>query len=159
MMLIRLEPSFIETASKLNSEFSAADKQTLAANIESKYDEIISVVKDLENKKEKLDPKIIELGNISSRSFSLNLYYSWESENDDVPISITQLLPTISPVRVDIMTKLQQYGEQQQPQQHQQSNDVNPSYLKAGQVYDDGDTHSRYINEIIEEDECRRPIT
>ena len=150
-MLIRLEPSFIETASKLNSEFSAADKQTLAANIESKYDEIISVVKDLENKKEKLDPKIIELGNISSRSFSLHLYYSWESENDDVPISITQLLPTVSPVRVDIMTKLQQHQEQ--------SNDVNPSYLKAGQVYDDGDTHSRYINEIIEEDEGRRPIT
>jgi glycyl-tRNA synthetase (class II) len=153
MMLIRLEPSFIETASKLNSEFSAADKQTLAANIELKYDEIISVVKDLENKKEKLDPKIIELGNISSRSFSLHLYYSWESENDDVPISITQLLPTVSPVRVDIMTKLQQ----QQPQP--QSNNVNPSYLKAGQVYDDGDTHSRYINEIIEEDEGRRPIT
>ena len=152
MMLIRLEPSFIETASKLNSEFSAADKQTLAANIELKYDEIISVVKDLENKKEKLDPKIIELGNISSRSFSLHLYYSWESENDDVPISITQLLPTVSPVRVDIMTKLQQ-------QQQSQSNNVNPSYLKAGQVYDDGDTHSRYINEIIEEDEGRRPIT
>ena len=151
MMLIRLEPSFIETASKLNSEFSAADKQTLSSNIESKYDEIISVIKDLENKKEKLDPKIIELGNISSRSFSLHLYYSWESENDDVPVSITQLLPTISPVRVDIMTKLQQ--------QQQQSTDVNPSYLKAGQVYDDGDTHSRYINEIIEEDEGRRPIT
>jgi hypothetical protein len=151
MMLIRLEPSFIETASKLNSEFSAADKQTLAANIESKYDKIISVIKDLENKKEKLDPKIIELGNISSRSFSLHLYYSWESENDDVPITITQLLPTVSPVRVDIMTKLQQ--------QQQQPNDVNPSYLKAGQVYDDGDTHSRYINEIIEEDEGRRPIT
>jgi hypothetical protein len=31
--------------------------------------------------------------------------------------------------------------------------------LKAGQVYDDGDTHSRFINEIIEEDEGRRPIT
>jgi glycyl-tRNA synthetase (class II) len=155
MMLIRLEPSFIETASKLNSEFSAADKQTLAANIELKYDEIISVVKDLENKKEKLDPKIIELGNISSRSFSLHLYYSWESENDDVPISITQLLPTVSPVRVDIMTKLQQQQSQPSPQ----SNNVNPSYLKAGQVYDDGDTHSRYINEIIEEDEGRRPIT
>ena len=154
-MLIRLEPSFIETASKLNSEFSAADKQTLAANIELKYDEIISVVKDLENKKEKLDPKIIELGNISSRSFSLHLYYSWDSENDDVPISITQLLPTVSPVRVDIMTKLQQQQLQPQPQ----SNNVNPSYLKAGQVYDDGDTHSRYINEIIEEDEGRRPIT
>jgi hypothetical protein len=155
MMLIRLEPSFIETASKLNSEFSAADKQTLAANIELKYDEIISVVKDLEDKKEKLDPKIIDLGNISSRSFSLHLYYSWESENDDVPISITQLLPTVSPVRVDIMTNLQQQQLQPQPQ----SNNVNPSYLKAGQVYDDGDTHSRYINEIIEEDEGRRPIT
>jgi hypothetical protein len=63
-------------------------------------------------------------------------------------------LPTVSPVRVDIMTKLQQQ-QSQQPQ----SNNVNPSYLKAGQVYDDGDTHSRYINEIMEEDEGRRPIT
>ncbi len=150
-MLIRLEESFIETASKLNPEFSEAEKQTLAANIESKYDEIISVIKDLENKKAKLNPNIMELGNIGTRLFSLNLYYRWESENDDIPISISQLLPTISPVRIDIMTRLHQ--------QQLQSKDDGSSYLKAGQVYDDGDTHSRYVDEIIEEDEGIRPIT
>jgi hypothetical protein len=31
--------------------------------------------------------------------------------------------------------------------------------LKAGQVYDDGDIHSKYINEMVEEDEGRRPMT
>jgi len=67
--------------------------------------------------------------------------------NDDIPLSVTQLLPTISPVRIDIMTRLQN--------QHPNGNDS--SYLKAGQVYDDGDTHSRYIDEIIEEDEGMRP--
>lgn len=100
----------------------------------------------------KVDPNIIELGNIVPRSFNLNLYYSWESENADVPISITQLLPTISPVRTDIMTKLQH-------QEQQQSNKVDSNYLKAGQVYDDGDTHSKYVDDIIEEDEGRRSIT
>jgi hypothetical protein len=43
-------------------------------------------------------------------------------------------------------------------QQQQQPNDVSSSYLKAGQVYDDGDIHSKYVNEMIEEDEGRRPI-
>ncbi len=110
---------------------------------------IISIIKDLEDKKLKLEPKVIELGNIGSRCFNLSLYYSVDSENDDIPLLITNLLPTISPVRIDIMAKLQQ---QQQP------NDVSSSYLKAGQVYDDGDIHSKYVNEMIEEDEGRRPI-
>ena len=38
------------------------------------------------------------------------------------------------------------------------SNGINSSYLKDGQVYDDGDIHSKYIDEIIEDDEGRRPI-
>jgi hypothetical protein len=148
-MLIRLERSFIETGSRLNPPFSEAEKNALAASIESKYDTIISIIKDIEDKKLKLEPKVIELGNIGSRCFSLSLYYSVDSENDDIPLLITNLLPTISPVRIDIMAKLQQ---QQQP------NDVSSSYLKAGQVYDDGDIHSKYVNEMIEEDEGRRPI-
>jgi hypothetical protein len=148
-MLIRLERSFIETGSRLNPPFSEAEKNALAASIESKYDTIISIIKDIEDKKLKLEPKVIELGNIGSRCFSLSLYYSVDSENDDIPLLITHLLPTISPVRIDIMAKLQQ---QQQP------NDVSSSYLKAGQVYDDGDIHSKYVNEMIEEDEGRRPI-
>jgi hypothetical protein len=148
-MLIRLERSFIETGSRLNPPFSEAEKNALAASIESKYDTIISIIKDIEDKKLKLEPNVIELGNIGSRCFSLSLYYSVDSKNDDIPLLITNLLPTISPVCIDIMAKLQQ---QQQP------NDVSSSYLKAGQVYDDGDIHSKYVNEMIEEDEGRRPI-
>ena len=152
-MIIRLDQSFIETVSQLNSNFSEGEKQTLAANIESKYGDILSIIKDQEGKKSSLEPKIIELGNIGSRSFSLSLYYNGDSENDDIPLSITQLLPTISPVRIDIMSKLHQKKQQQQ----QQANGNDSSYLKAGQVYDDGDTHSRYVDEIIEEDDGIRP--
>ncbi len=146
-MLIRLEQSFIETVSQLNANFSEAEKKILAANIESKYDTILTIIKDHEDKNVKLEPKVIELGNIGSRSFSSSLYYSMDSENDDIPLSITQLLPTISPIRIDIMAGLQQ-----------QPIDTDSSYLKAGQVYDDGDIHSKYIDEIIEEDEGRRPL-
>jgi len=93
---------------------------------------------------------VIELGKIGSRTFTLNLYNSKDSENDDVPFEITQLLPTISPVRINIMANL-----------HSQSNNSNSSYLKVGQVYDDGDgdIHSKYFEEVIEEEEGRRPPT
>ena len=151
-MIIRLEQSFIETVSQLNSNFSEGERHTLAGNIESKYNDIRSVIKYQEDKKANLEPKIIELGSIGSRLFSLSLYYNGDSENDDIPLSITQLLPTISPVRIDIMSKLHQ-----KQQQHQQTNGNDSSYLKAGQVYDDGDTHSRYVDEIIEEDDGMRP--
>ncbi len=83
---------------------------------------------------------MIELGNIGSRCFSSSPHYSVDSENDNIPLLITNLLYIISPVRIDIMAKLQQ---QQQP------NDVGSSYLKAGQVYDDDDIHSKYVNETI----------
>ena len=66
-MLIRLEQSFVETVSQLNSNFSESEKQTLAASIESKYDGILSIIKDKEtNKNVKSKPEIIELGNIGS---------------------------------------------------------------------------------------------
>ncbi len=148
-MIIRLEQSFVETVSQLNSSFSEGEKQKLATSIESKYDDILSTIKEQERKKSNLEPKIIELGSIGSRSFSLSLYYNGDSENDDIPLSITQLLPTISPVRIDIMSKLHQ--------KQQQTNGNESSYLKAGQVYDDGDTHSRYVDEVIEEDDGMRP--
>ena len=151
-MIIRLEQSFIETVSQLNSNFSEGEKQKLAASIESKYDDILSIIKDQEGKKANLEPKIIELGSIGSRLFSLSLYYNGDSGNDDIPLSITQLLPTISPVRIDIMSKLHQKQQQQQ-----QTNVNDSSYLKAGQVYDDGDIHSRYVDEIIDEDDGMRP--
>jgi hypothetical protein len=155
VMIIRLEQSFIKTVSQLNEPFSKAEKEKLAESIESKYDIIITNIKEQENNKLK-EPKIIELGNIGSRSFGLSLYYTKDSENDDIPLSVTQLLPTISPVRVDIMARLQQ--QQQQQQQQYESKDTDSSYLKAGQVYDDGDIHSKYIDEIMEEDEGSHPI-
>ena len=71
-----------------------------------------------------------------------------DSENDDIPFEVTQLLPTISRVRMDIMATLQK-----------QSSDNNLTYLKVGHVYDDGDIHSRYLEEIIEEEEGKRPPT
>ena len=150
-MLIRLESSFIDTVSQLNANFSEKEKQQMASNIESKYNEIISVIKDLEQKKVKSEQKIIEIGNIGNRVFALSIYYSSETETGDIPLSITQLIPTISPVRIDIMSKLQQ-------QQQQQSNNMNATYLKAGQVYDDGDIHVKYVKEALEEDEGLRPI-
>ncbi len=150
-MLIRLESSFIDTVSQLNANFSEKEKQQLALNIESKYNDIISTIKNLEQKKVKSEPKIIEIENIGTRIFALSIYYSSETETGDIPLSITQLIPTISPVRIDIMSKLQQ-------QQQQQSNNINSTYLKAGQVYDDGDIHVKYVNEAIEEDEGLRPI-
>jgi acetate kinase len=148
-MLIRLESSFIDTVSQLNANFSEKEKQQLASNIESKYNDLISIIKDLEQKKVKSEQKIIEIGNIGTRVFALSIYYSSETENGDIPLSITQLIPTISPVRIDIMSKLQQ---------QQQSNNMNATYLKAGQVYDDGDIHVKYVKEVLEEDEGLRPI-
>jgi hypothetical protein len=146
-MLIRLEPSFIDTISQLDKGFAEKEKQKVASNIESKYNHIISIIKDLEDNKVNSEPKIIEIGNIGSMVFSLNIYYSSETETSDIPISITQLIPTISPVRMDIMSKLQQH-----------TNNADSTYLKAGQVYDDGDIHVKYIREAIEEDEGIRPI-
>ena len=40
---------------------------------------------------------------------------------------------------------------------HKQSNDNNLTFLKVGQVYDDGDIHSKYLEEIMEEEEGKRP--
>ena len=50
-MIIRLEQTFIETVSQLNSNFSGGERHTLAANIESKYNDIRSVIKYQEDKK------------------------------------------------------------------------------------------------------------
>src|SRR5690349_19519701 len=100
----------------------------------SKYDYIISTLKEQENSKKDFDPKVVELGEIDSRIFTLNLYKDKDQENADVPIEITQLLPTISPVRMDIMVTL-----------HKQSNNGDSSYLKVGQLYDDGNIDPKYI--------------
>jgi hypothetical protein len=140
-VIIRLEPSFIETLKQLEKNFSGKDRQRLGEIIDSKYDYIISILKEQENNDINFDPRVIELGDIDSRQYTLNLYKTKDSENDDVPVEITQLLPTISPVRMDIMTTL-----------HKQSKDNGSTYLKVGQIYDDGDIHSKYIDEILQEE-------
>jgi hypothetical protein len=54
-----------------------------------------------EKSKDKSKPTLLELGNICSRFFAFSIYYN--EDVDDVPISIRELIPTISPVRLDIM--------------------------------------------------------
>ena len=140
-MIIRLEQPFIETLKQLGENFSGSDRQRLAENIDSKYDNIRSILKEQENNKIDFEPKIVEIGEIDHRTYTLNLYKSKDSENDDIPLEITQLLPTISPVRIDIMATL-----------HRQSSNSDLTYLKVGQIYDDGDIHSKYLEEIMKDE-------
>ncbi len=147
-MIIRLDQSFIETLSQLGESFSGNDRQRLTTFIDSKYDVIRSTLKEQEDKNIDFEAKAFEIGKIESRTYTLNFYKSNDSENDDIPFEVTQLLPTISRVRMDIMATLQK-----------QSSDNNLTYLKVGQVYDDGDIHSRYLEEIMEEEEGKRPPT
>lgn len=73
-MIIRLDQSFVETLLQLDENFSGDDMQRLAASIDSKYDDIRSILKEQENNNINFKPKVIELGKIGSRTFTLNLY-------------------------------------------------------------------------------------
>lgn len=65
---------------------------------------------------------------------------------EDVPISIRELIPTISPVRLDLMAT-----------KKTESADPNSTCLKAAQVYDDGSIKAKYYGEAIRKDEGIRP--
>ena len=149
-MIIRLEDSFIKLAQQLGKPFSEAEKHRLAEFISDSitYDKIRSVITDQERAKERSKPTIIELGNIDERYFALNAYYNDQME-DNIPLSIRELLPTISPVYIDVMASMSQTAP---------GNDTRQNYIKVAQVYDDGDIHARYINEIIQEDSGILPI-
>ena len=54
-----------------------------------------------EKSKDKSKPTTLELGKIGSRFFGFNIYYN--DDIDDVPIRIREIIPTISPVRLDLM--------------------------------------------------------
>ena len=84
LILLRLDQSFIETLSRLNKNFSGADKQRLTTSIDSKYDDIRSIVKEQENNNTNFEPKVIELGKIGSRNFTLYPYKRKDRENDDI---------------------------------------------------------------------------
>ena len=144
-MLIRLEQSFVESAEKLNDRFSEQDREELSQAIGANYEKIRSIMLEQEKSKDKSKPILLELGNIGSRFFGFNIYYN--DDVDDVPISIRELIPTISPVRLDLMatTKKTKLA------------DPNSTYLKAARVYDDGSIKTKYHAEAISEDEGIRP--
>ena len=148
-MLVRFEQAFLETTQKLNNPFTAADKEKLSEAIELNYNKIMSVVHAQEMAKENSKPTIIELGNIGSRFFALNIYYDADENSDNVPKSVQQLLPSISPVNVDVMATTTA---------HQVPADPNVTYLKVARVYDDGSRHSKYLDEVRKEDEGIAPF-
>ena len=146
-MIIRIEDSFIQLANQLNKLFLEGDKESLARSIELNYNKIFSVISDLEKSKDS-KPTVIELGNVNGKYyFALNLYYYQDEIGDDIPLTIKELLPTISPVRLDLMATVSNRPD-----------DEKQNYVKVGNIYDDGDIHSHYVNEIREEDEGLRSI-
>lgn len=146
-MIIRIEDSFIQLANQLNKPFLEGDKESLARSIELNYNKIFSVMSDLEKSKDS-KPTVIELGNVNGKySFALNLYYYQDEIGDDIPLTIKELLPTISPVRLDLMATVSNKPD-----------DKKQNYIKVGNIYDDGDIHSHYVNEIREEDEGLRSL-
>lgn len=148
-MLARLEQTFLEATQKLKNPFTPADKERLAEAIELNYDKIMSIISAQEIAKENSRPTIIELGNIRPRFFALNIYYNADAAGDDIPKSIQELLPTISPVNVDVMATTTA---------HQVPNDPNVTYLKVAKVYDDGSRHLKYLDEVRKEDEGISPV-
>src|SRR6187397_3534912 len=102
-MLVRLEQSFIESAEKLNDRFSEQDREELSEAIEANYEKIRLIMLEQEKSKNKSKPTLLELGNIGSRFFAFSIYYN--DDMDDVPISVKELIPTISPIRLDLMAK------------------------------------------------------
>ena len=144
-MLIRLEQPFIESAEKLKDRFSEQDREELSQAIEANYEKIRLIMLEQEKYKDKSKPTILQLGNIGSRFFGFNIYYN--DDVDDVPIAIRELIPTISPVRLDLMATTEKT----------KSADPNSTYLKAAQVYDDGSIKAKYYAEALREDEGIRP--
>ena len=119
--------------------------EELSQAIEANYEKIRLIMLEQEKSKDKSKPTLLELGNIGSRFSGFNIYYN--DDVDDVPISIRELIPTISPVRLDLMATTKTT----------KSADPNSTYLKAAQVYDDGSIKAKYYAEAIREDEGIRP--
>jgi ferric iron reductase protein FhuF len=100
-MLIRLELSFIESAEKLNERFSEQDRAELSQAVEANHQKIRLMMLAQEKSKDKSKLTTLQLGRIGSRYFGFNIYYN--EDIDDVPIGIREIIPTISPVRLDLM--------------------------------------------------------
>ncbi len=101
-MLISFESTFIESRDKLKDEFSERSKIELAQKLEANYSKIRSLILEQEKSKDNSTPKELDIGNIGTRSFAFSIYYN--DDLDDIPIRIRELIPTISPVRLDLMS-------------------------------------------------------
>jgi hypothetical protein len=146
-MLLRIESPFVQLANKLGNPFSEEEKVKLAKALESNYDKVRAVILAQEKAKEQSRPTVIELGNLGTRFFALNIYYNDDKMGDDIPMSVRQLVPLISPVRIDVMATISR-----------SSNNSQENYVKVAQAFDDGDIHAHYLKEIIEEDNGIRPV-
>jgi hypothetical protein len=146
-MLLRIESPFVQLANKLGNPFSEEEKVKLAKALESNYDKVRAVILAQENAKEQSRPTVIEIGNLGTRFFALNIYYNDDKMGDDIPMSVRQLVPSISPVRIDVMATISR-----------SSNNSQENYVKVAQAFDDGDIHAHYLKEIIEEDNGIRPV-
>jgi hypothetical protein len=146
-MILRLESIFIQTFNKLGNPFNEENKQNLARLIENNLSKIREAIDLQQELKEEYKPTVIELGKIGRSNFSLSIYYRSDEMEDDIPMSIRELLPTRSPTRMDILASIPNpVGK------------AKAGYMKAGEVYDDGDIHSHYLKEVKMEDQGVRPV-
>ena len=146
-MILRLESTFLQTLNKLGNPFDEENKQNLAKLIENNFG-TIREANDLQQElKEEYKPAVIELGKIGRSNFSLSIYYRSDEMEDDIPMSIRELLPTRSPIRMDILSSFSD-----------PAGNTDEGYMKIGEVYDDGDIHSHYIKEVRLEDQGVRPL-
>ena len=144
-MILRLESIFLQTTNKLGNPFSEENKENLARLVENNFKIRNATLQ--EQLKEEYKPSVIELGKIEKSIFSLSIYYRRDDMGDDIPMSIRELLPTQSPIRMDILASISD-----------PTGNTEESYMKAGEVYDDGDIHSHYLKEVKLEDQGVRPV-
>jgi hypothetical protein len=146
-MILRLESTFLQTLNKLGNPFEE-NKQNLAKLIENNFGKIREANDLQQELKEEYKPAVIELGKIGRSNFSLSIYYRSDEMEDDIPMSIRELLPTRSPIRMDILTSISDPARTADGE----------GYMKIGEVYDDGDIHSHYVKEVRMEDQGVRPL-
>ena len=146
-MILRLENTFLQTLNKLDNPFDEENKQNLAKLIENNFGKIREANDLQQELKEEYKPAVIELGKVGRSNFSLSIYYRSDDMEDDIPMSVRELLPTRSPIRMDILASLSD-----------PAGNTDEGYMKIGEVYDDGDIHSHYIKEVRLEDQGVRPL-
>lgn len=146
-MILRLESTFLQTLNKLGNPFDEENKQNLAKLIKNNFGKSREANDLQQELKEEYKPAVIELGKIGRSNFSLSIYYRSDEMEDDIPMSIRELLPTRYPIRMDILSSFSD-----------PAGNTDEGYLKIGEVYDDGDIHSHYIEEVRLEDQGVRPL-